>query len=142
MKSAVFQIVILEDNRADLHIMRHSILDAVVDCNVIAFSDGAEAIGYIDDATSIVPELMILDLNIPGVDGPSVLNRIRGNPRWSHVPVFVFTASQSPGDMARAKSLGSDRYLLKPMDLNGFLKFGRDIKEWLEDRARISASGF
>jgi DNA-binding response OmpR family regulator len=78
---------------------------------------------------------MILDLNIPKVEGATVLNSIRSNPRWAHVSVAVFTASKDPGDIARVKLLGADDYFLKPMDLAGFAKIGSAVKEWLEKRA-------
>jgi DNA-binding response OmpR family regulator len=98
------------------------------------FSDGAEALAFIKEPTSPVPDLLILDINVPGVEGPSILNAVRGNTRWSHIAVFVFTSSRAPADVARVKALGADRYLVKPMDLDGFLQFGQNISAWLEKR--------
>ena len=134
MKNGPVQILVLEDSEADLHIIKASLMGAGLDCGIKTFTNGAEALDYIGRAASAVPDLVILDLHIPGTEGLSVLNSIRGNTRWAHVPVFIFTASQSPSDIARMKLLGSDRYVLKPMDLDGFSKFGQDVREWLEKR--------
>lgn len=134
MRDGRFQIAVLEDNPGDLHMIQVSIRDAGLDCTFTVFSDGAEAIAHIGQPVSSVPHLAIIDLNVPGVEGPRVLNAVRSNTRWAHVPVFIFTSSQSPVDMARVKILGFDRYLIKPMDLDGFLDFGKNVKEWLEGK--------
>jgi len=130
-----YQIIVVEDSRADFHIIQESLRQSGLNCQITAFSDGAAAILHVTRGDGQVPDLVILDLNVPEADGASVLNAVRGNTRWAHVPVFVFTASLSPADVARVKMLGGDRYLIKPMDLAGFEKFGREIREWLEQNA-------
>lgn len=137
MGSRRFQIVVLDDNAADLHIIQESLRQSGLNCEITTFCDGDTAIRHVTAADSPVPDLMILDLNVPAADGPSVLNTIRGNTRWAHVPVFVFSGSLSPADMARVKKLGADRYLIKPIDLEGFEQFGREIKEWLEKKPSL-----
>jgi len=134
MQSDDLRIVVLEDNQADLRIIQESIRLAGLDCSFISFVDGVTAIEYLDDETSPVPALVILDLNVPGAGGAEVLNSVRSNIRWSHVPVFIFTGSQAPADISRMKNLGSDRYVVKPVDLEGFLRFGQDVTDWLEER--------
>jgi len=136
---AHFRIAVVEDNPPDLLVIQRSIRDTGLDCEFTAFADGEEAIAFLSETDSQVPDLMILDFNTPRKDGPSVLNSLRSNPRWSEVAVFMFTASQEPGNMARAAALGVDRYLIKPMNLDGFLKFGKEVQEWLEKR-RSAAS--
>jgi chemotaxis family two-component system response regulator Rcp1 len=138
--SARFHIVILEDNELDFLTVKRSIQEAGVDCEFTAFADGEEALAYVNEAATRVADLMILDLNIPKVEGASVLNSIRGNPRWAHVSVAVLTASQDPGDIARVKLLGADDYFIKPMDLTGFAKIGSAVKEWLKKRPRASGA--
>jgi DNA-binding response OmpR family regulator len=68
------------------------------------------------------------------MEGATVLNSTRASPRWAHVGVAVFTASQDPADVARVEILGADDYFLKPMDLAGFAKIGSTVKEWLEKK--------
>lgn len=130
-----FHIVILEDNAPDLFMIQESIHETGLRCEITAFTDGAEIMKYINDLSSRVPDLMILDFNVPQVEGSVVLNRVRANPRWAQAGVFMFTASQNPADRARVTLLGVDDCLIKPMDLNGFAAIGRAVKQWLEDKA-------
>jgi CheY-like chemotaxis protein len=134
--SGPFQIVVIEDNPADLHMIEIALRDAGLDCSVTAFAEGTAAMQHIDRSDSPVPQLIILDLNIPGMEGPSLLNHVRSNTRWTHIPVFIFTASRSPGDLARAKILGSDRYLIKPTNVDGFIGLGKQVKDWLEGHSK------
>src|ERR1700688_2261320 len=131
MSSCRFHVVILEDNEPDLLMLKHSIRDAGLDCDITAFSDGGDAVTYVNDRTSRIPDLMILDCNVPRVAGASVLNSVRGSPRWAGVGVFIFTGSQDPADAARLKLLGADDCLIKPMNLAGFAKIGQAVREWL-----------
>lgn len=135
-----FRIVVLEDSRADLLLIEESMQQAGLDCTITAFADGAAAVRYVNLTTSEIPDLLILDLNVPGADGCSVLNSVRGNTRWSDVAVLVFTASRSPADMARVRNLGANRYAVKPADLAGFLGFGRDVRQWLNAARGVSTS--
>ena len=131
MSDESIHIVVLEDNEPDLIMVKKALREAGVDCRITAFTDGAEALTYIQSTTSLIPDLVILDFNVPKVAGASVLNTIRGNTRWNRVGVFMFTASQDPADRARIKMLGADEYLIKPMDMAGFSRFGEFVKEWL-----------
>jgi CheY-like chemotaxis protein len=140
MSSSPFHIVVLEDNGPDLVMIRQSLREAGRVCEITAFTDGADAMLYIKSPTSPVADLMILDFNVPGASGASVLNSVRGNPRWAHAGVFLFTASQDPGDIARVKMLGADDCLIKPMDLAGFARIGLAVKEWLEKSALTASA--
>ena len=102
-------IVIVEDNEPDLVMIQFSLRDAGVACDITSFSDGAEALRHVNDPSSRVPDLMILDFNIPNVEGTEILNSVRGNPRWSEVGVFIFTASQSPADKEKEEQTRSRR---------------------------------
>jgi chemotaxis family two-component system response regulator Rcp1 len=142
MRGQVCHIVIVEDNEPDLVMIQFSLREAGVGCDVTSFSDGAEALRHVNDPSSRVPDLMILDFSIPKVEGTVILNNVRGNPRWAEVGVFMFTASQDPGDMWRVKQLRADECLRKPMDLAGFAEIGRKAAEWLEQHGnRADGSG-
>lgn len=132
MRNPLFHIVVLEDNPADLYMIKRSIEDAGIMCQFTVFEDGAEALAFVRAPASPVPDLMILDCNVPRVEGMAVLNSIRGNTRWFKVSVFMFTASSDPGAIARAEKLGADRCLIKPSGLDGFGALGRMVREWLE----------
>lgn len=127
-----FHILILEDNEPDLFMLKTSIAEAGVDCEITSFDDGVEALRYVKSTTSRVPDLMILDFNVPGVEGTTVLKAVRSSARWSEAGVFMFTASQDPAHLARVRKLGADECLRKPMDLAGFEKIGHTVRDWLE----------
>jgi CheY-like chemotaxis protein len=138
MSRSSFYIIVLEDNVPDLLMIKQSIREAGLDCEIMAFADGEEAMMYVNDPSSRVPDLMILDCNVPGVEGATVLNSVRGSPRWAHVGVFMFTGSQDRGDIARVKMLGADDCLSKPMDLAGFAEIGIAVTTWLENKVRAA----
>ena len=68
--------------------IKTSIREAGVACDITTFDDGADALGYVNNPLSRVPDLMVLDFNVPGVEGTVVLNSVRGNPRWADVGVW------------------------------------------------------
>jgi len=74
-------VMILEDNEPDLVLIKTSIVEAGVKCDITEFDDGAAALQYVSSPISRVPDLMILDFNVPGVEGTVVLNGVRGKLR-------------------------------------------------------------
>jgi CheY-like chemotaxis protein len=121
-------VMTVEDNRADLSTIKRSMWEAGVDCDVTSFTNGAEVIAFIDAPVSPVSQVIILDPNLPAVEGPSVLQRIRTSPRWSHVPVLVFFSSTAPADMNRVQRLGADAYIKEPSRLEDVAKLSDAIK--------------
>ena len=78
-----------------------------------------------------VPELVLLDLNLPRVDGFDVLDKLRKSRRCSAVPVVVMTSSAAQNDRDRSALLGATTYFLKPTGYDAFLKIGTIIRELL-----------
>ncbi len=134
-------VLILEDNEPDLVMLGFSIREAGVSCDITPFSDGSEALRYVDDPSSRLADLMILDFNVPGADGTVVLSQVRSNPRWAEVGVFMFTAFRDPVEIARVEKLGANRCLNKPMDLAGFARIGDAVRDWLAERAAPTEAG-
>jgi CheY-like chemotaxis protein len=78
------------------------------------------------------PDLILLDLNLPGVDGVDVLGKILAIPRLSEVPVVILTSSESPSDMQRTARIGAARYIRKPSALEDFYReVGSGVEEML-----------
>ena len=80
------------------------------------------------------PDLILLDLNLPKVDGPQVLSEFRKHPECANTPVIVVTSSDARTDRDRMAALGVTRYFRKPSDLDAFLKLGSVVKEIVEAR--------
>jgi chemotaxis family two-component system response regulator Rcp1 len=116
-------------------LIRQSIAEHGIELPVIVMTDGDKAVRYLDEVdagTTVCPEIVILDLNLPKTTGRDVLARIRASPTCGQVPVAVFSSSDAAKDVQDASRLGANRYVKKATNLDDFLKIGGVIKELLE----------
>lgn len=102
--------------------------------DVIAVSDGAAALDFIlgSSTEGARPELLILDLNLPKIEGFEVLERVRKQERFQRLPVLIVTSSDAPADRQRAAALGA-HYFRKPPSYEEFLRLAPVLKRILED---------
>ena len=137
-------VLLAEDNPADVYLIREALQEHGVRCNVRVASDGKEVLEIIEDedhAPSLEElALIILDLNLPRHDGIEILEKLKASNRLAHVPVVVLTSSDSPQDRLVATHLGARRYLRKPSSLEQFLDLGAVFKEMLEGTSARGAS--
>lgn len=129
------EILLAEDNPADVYLIREALREHGVDATVRVASDGREVLQLIcpEGAGAAVPhlDLIILDLNLPRHDGIEILERLRGSAQLAEVPVVVLTSSDSPRDQKVANQLGATCYLRKPSSLEQFLALGEVLKRLL-----------
>ena len=126
------EILLAEDNAADVYLIREALKQGGVDCLVRAATDGREVLELISTGdSSWRPDLIILDLNLPRHDGIEVLQKLRSTGTFANVPIVVLTSSDSPRDRDAAIELGATRFLRKPSDLDQFLQLGAVFKELL-----------
>lgn len=127
------RILLVEDNAGDVFLVRRSLEKRGLSHELMVVRDGEEAMRFIDQAatetTAQKPELFLLDLNLPKVNGVQILSHLRNTPPFTDTPVIVITSSDSPLDRERAMSLGADVYFRKPTDLDSFMQFGRVVEE-------------
>ncbi len=131
-------ILFVEDNPDDVDLTlraleQHSILNQVV-----LVSDGAEALEYVfctgayADREPVLPELVLLDLKLPKVDGLEVLKRLRADERTKLLPVVVLTSSDEQKDLVNSYELGANSYVRKPVDFDQFREAVHQLKlYWL-----------
>ncbi|MCC6587691.1 MAG: response regulator [Bryobacterales bacterium] len=135
-----YRIYLAEDNPADVYLIRHALTSAGLAFELTVFEDGAEAMRFVQaeagDAGRPSPDLIVLDLNLPKRTGTDILAAIREQPHLTNVPVAILTSSASPADRAQTLRLKADRYFLKPLDLDDFLKIGANIRELLRAAGR------
>jgi len=125
------RIVLIEDNETDVLLVKRALTQHGIDCELEHWADGELAETAIR-GWETNPSLVLVDLNLPRVDGFDLLRLIRSRPQLAGVRVAVFTSSNSPADMRRAHELGADAYIVKPPGLNSFLnEVGRRIREFL-----------
>jgi CheY-like chemotaxis protein len=130
-----FQLLVCEDNRADVLLVRQAIALYKVPVYIHVTSNGDAAVDFIARAEeglgAPTPEIVLLDLNLPKRSGSEVLERIRASSKFKNIPVIIFTSSDSPLDKAQTTTLGATRYFLKPATYDEFLKIGEVLKELL-----------
>lgn len=103
------RILIVEDEESLLKL--ESILLTTKGYIVQGVANGIAALEAIAETP---PDLVLLDVMLPGLDGFEVCQQIKNNPRTSHIPVILLTAKKSPEDVARGKEVGADQYITKP----------------------------
>jgi two-component system, chemotaxis family, response regulator Rcp1 len=131
------QILVIEDNPADVEILRYALDNAKVDCELIIIADGGEALAFFERSGKSphdgAPDLAILDLNLPRYDGIELLEAMRANSAFDAVPVAVLSSSSSPRDRAKIEAFGITRYITKPPDLEEYMRIGKIVKQILEE---------
>ena len=135
-------ILVIEDNPADLHLIQHALKSAQLTVKVAACADGEVALRAIHAMTggaAPLPRLVLLDLNLPKVDGFELLRTIRKEDYWRNVPVLILTSSPRTRDMERCRDLGSTGYRCKPENLEDLDRFGAELKDLLADDGRSRA---
>jgi DNA-binding response OmpR family regulator len=129
-------LLLAEDNFPDALLVREAIQRERLPLEVHIVPDGQQAIDFIArseaDADAPVPHILILDLNLPKMDGFEVLRRIRASHKHKNLPVIVVTSSDSPEDRKEAARLGA-RYFRKPTGYEEYLKIGVVLKQVLEE---------
>ena len=134
--SDVIEILLVEDNPGDARLTIEALKEGKVLNNLNVVSDGVEALAYLRRqgtyAQAAKPDLILLDLNLPRVDGRQVLAEIKTDPSLMTIPVVVLTTSASEDDIARAYGSHANCYITKPVDLDQFLRVIQSIETfWL-----------
>jgi CheY-like chemotaxis protein len=124
-------ILLVEDDPDDAALTERALQEGMPARFEVA-RDGQEAMDYLSSDANDVPQLVLLDLGLPGTGGVEVLRRIRENERTSVVPVVILTSSYSPDDLAAAYRYGANSYVRKPADFDHFTDVVRQLgRYWL-----------
>ncbi len=131
----MLQILLAEDNEGDVMLVEQALAEHEIVHELYVVKDGDEALGYVAGMGSgdgpPCPDVLLLDLNLPKVDGPQVLKHFRQHPACAQTPVIVVTSSDAPRDRERVKALGANAYFRKPSDFTEFMALGALVKELL-----------
>lgn len=122
------EILLVEDNPDDVELTRLAFDEAKVANTLVVVGDGAEALdylfargAYVHRDASALPSIVLLDLNLPKIDGREVLQAIRSNELTRTLPVVVLTTSTEPFDVEASYALGVNSYIQKPVDFEQFV---------------------
>jgi CheY-like chemotaxis protein len=125
------RLLLVEDSPADVFLVKEALREEGLNCEVEVAEDGEAAIAILDrvDARGegSPPNLLVVDLNLPRVDGSRVLERLRQSPRCGGIPVIVISSSDSADDRRQATMLAAE-YFRKPSDLDQFMRLGKLIR--------------
>jgi chemotaxis family two-component system response regulator Rcp1 len=135
------QVLLVEDNPADADLTREGFAMGELPVELSVAATGAEAIDYIRKRgrhqTASTPDLILLDLNMPGIDGRAVLKEIKQDTRLRQIPVSVLTSSTANKDVTQSYALGANCYVVKPLDFKSFQALVRAIEEFWFETARL-----
>lgn len=127
-------VLLIEDKADDEELTRLAFLQSNIANQLVVVRDGAEAIDYLfatgkyaDRTPEQAPQVILLDLKLPKVDGLEVLRRIRADPRTRFLPVVILTSSDEEQDLIRSYSLGANSYVRKPVDFGQFAEAVRQL---------------
>ena len=108
---AVVSIVLIEDDENDADLVERALVATGLAYTLTRYPDGQSALAALDGSDAPVPNLFLVDLNLPKSDGISVLKAIHQRPRLVGVPIGVLTSSGSTSDRHRVELIGADRYV-------------------------------
>lgn len=127
-------ILLVEDNPDDVALTERALKKARIANKVVIARDGPEALdflfgtgAYAGRDTGAMPEVVLLDLKLPKMDGLEVLRRLRGDQRTRVLPVVVLTSSREDRDLTRSYELGANSYIRKPVDFKQFVKAVQEL---------------
>jgi chemotaxis family two-component system response regulator Rcp1 len=121
---ATIEVLLVEDSLADARLTQEVLKGGDIRNHVTVVTDGVEALSYLRregrHSAALRPDVVLLDLNLPKMDGREVLKRIRTDPDLHAMPVIVLTTSGAEGDVAGAFADRANSYMQKPVDLQAF----------------------
>src|SRR5580698_4753152 len=137
MKSEKPNVLLVEDNPADINLVEEALEEAHFDCLLHIMRDGMRAIEFLErldaEPDHRPPDIVLLDLNLPKIGGEAVLKRVRMSPKCEGVKVLIISSSDVPADRERVMQLGANDYFRKPSDLAQFMLLGVKIRAMIED---------
>jgi two-component system response regulator len=128
------EVLLVDDNPADSDLVSEILRRNKCPSNIHSVSDGIEAIAYLRKqgkyATDLAPDLVLLDLNLPGKDGHAVLTEVKSDPKLRAIPIVIFSTSQAKKDIVCSYQLGANSYVTKPGNLPDFISVVTTIGEF------------
>jgi two-component system response regulator len=116
--------LLVEDNPADAELARDALQDGALPIDLHVVGDGEQALAFVFKengyATAPHPDIVLLDLNLPRLNGKEVLSRLKSDETSKAIPVIILTSSESDEDVLSSYCLGANSYVTKPLDLKSF----------------------
>ncbi|RFA26394.1 two-component system response regulator [Alkalilimnicola ehrlichii] len=127
MKRSDCPILLVEDDQVDAMTVRRALKEVGVKNPLVHFDNGEEALGFLSDSANDRPCIILLDLNMPVMNGIEFLQRIKEQPLLKRIPVVVLTTSREEQDKCRSFDFSIAGYMVKPVDYRQFVEIMRVI---------------
>ncbi len=131
------QILLVDDNKMDIALTLDAFRQEPISNEVYVTHNGKEALQYLfgedkyaDRESFPLPDIVLLDLKMPGIDGFEVLKRVKNTHEIKRIPVIILTSSREDGDRAMVYDFGANSYLVKPVSFDGFLDIIKKVTEY------------
>jgi chemotaxis family two-component system response regulator Rcp1 len=130
------EILLVEDNAGDIRLTQEAFKENKINNNLSVARDGVEALAFLrrqgNYAQAAKPDLILLDLNLPRMDGREVLSELKSDPELKRIPVVILTTSNSEQDVIQSYNLHANCFITKPVDLDQFISVIQSIEGfWL-----------
>ena len=127
-------IIVIDDDDDDQQILKHAIKTAEINVPVSYIIGGDDLLSYLEnyqlDGKTVVPGLLMLDLNMPKLSGFELLQTIKAHEEWRKIPVIIFSTSDYEGDIERCYALGAASYIVKPLSYEKLVSMFKIIKDY------------
>jgi len=134
-------ILLVEDNPADVLLTTEALKECSTPFTMTAVNNGEEASDYLNCRgrypDAVRPDIILLDINLPKKNGFELLSEIKENPGLKRIPVIILTTSSAKQDVLSAYELYANSYIIKPIDLDDFLRVIRSLENFWFDTATI-----
>lgn len=128
------EILLVEDNEGDIRLTIEAFKEAKIRNSIRVVRDGEEALAYLRKQGVYenvpAPDIILLDINLPKIDGKEVLSIMKNDPMLKTIPVIMLTTSSADSDVQDAYANHANCYVIKPVDLNKFMEVIRSIEEY------------
>lgn len=139
-RSAINPILVVEDSPEDYEVLTRAFKKAEILLPLTRCKDGADAMDYLKsrgeyqgEKSGPRPAFVLMDLNLPGVDGCQMIQQIKDDPALTTIPLIVFTTSRSEKDVEQTYRAGANSFMPKPVDMEGYVKIAQVLKTyWFE----------
>lgn len=138
-------ILLVEDNHGDVRLTREALKEGKVLNNLYVAGDGIEALEFLRNqgqyASSPHPDIILLDLNLPRMDGRELLAVIKSDPNLRRIPVVILTTSKAEEDIIKTYDLHANCYITKPVDLDQFITVVKSVEEFWFTIVKLPSDG-
>jgi len=139
------EVLLIEDNPGDIRLFEEALKISQSKINLTVVRDGEQAIDFFSKESlfqeTTLPDLILLDLNLPRKSGHEVLEAIKSHPQNRRIPVIVLTSSQAPDDIQEAYKNHANCYIVKPVQLSDFFQVIKTLEQLWFTQAQLPTRG-